>query len=173
MYTKPIKILEGLKAGYQQFRDPEHPLSYSSDGSVYLHRHIASLKIGRWLKSNEHVHHIDGNKLNNDPDNLQVLTNKEHGLLHNLSNTSTISCTVCKTLFKQINKTVKYCSTKCFHESTVKNNEITKELLDSLIPYNSWVSLGKKFNYSDVGIKKRAKALGCDLSKINSYKYKI
>lgn len=35
--------------------------------------------IGRKLKPDETVHHIDGNKLNNDWRNLQILTQKDHG----------------------------------------------------------------------------------------------
>lgn len=47
-----------------------------------LHRLIAEQKIGRKLKPNEVVHHIDGDKLNNDPDNLCVMTRGEHARLH-------------------------------------------------------------------------------------------
>jgi len=46
------------------------------------HRRIARLKLGRDLKSNEVVHHIDGNKHNNKPNNLQVMTKAEHTSLH-------------------------------------------------------------------------------------------
>lgn len=38
--------------------------------------------IGRKLNKNEVVHHIDGNRDNNNPDNLSVLTNDEHIKLH-------------------------------------------------------------------------------------------
>lgn len=48
----------------------------------FEHRRIASLKLGRELKSNEVVHHIDGNKKNNKPGNLQVMTRAEHMSLH-------------------------------------------------------------------------------------------
>ena len=47
-----------------------------------LHRLIAEQTIGRPLTSNEVVHHIDGNKQNNDPANLVVLTRAEHSKLH-------------------------------------------------------------------------------------------
>lgn len=46
------------------------------------HRRIAKLKLGRDLKPNEVVHHIDGNKYNNKPSNLQVMTKSEHTSLH-------------------------------------------------------------------------------------------
>ena len=40
---------------------------------ILEHRFIMAKKIGRPLNSSEIVHHIDGNKLNNHPDNLQLL----------------------------------------------------------------------------------------------------
>lgn len=38
----------------------------------------AEKKIGRELEPGEIVHHIDGNKKNDDPDNLMVITQSEH-----------------------------------------------------------------------------------------------
>ena len=38
------------------------------------HRHVVEQREGRKLTSKEIVHHIDEDKLNNDPDNLVVLT---------------------------------------------------------------------------------------------------
>lgn len=46
------------------------------------HRVVAERAIGRKLLPGEHVHHIDGNKHNNDPKNLQVMTASEHAALH-------------------------------------------------------------------------------------------
>lgn len=46
------------------------------------HRYVVEQYIGRKLHRREHVHHKDGNKLNNDPKNLQVLTASEHAKLH-------------------------------------------------------------------------------------------
>jgi hypothetical protein len=43
---------------------------------------IAEQVIGRPLAKGEIVHHIDGNKQNNDPSNLQVMTQSEHMKLH-------------------------------------------------------------------------------------------
>lgn len=47
-------------------------------GKVLEHRLVAARKIGRPLESWEHVHHRDGNKKNNLPDNLEILTPNEH-----------------------------------------------------------------------------------------------
>lgn len=54
-------------------------------GYAYEHRLIAEAAIGRALTSNEVVHHIDGNKSNNAPENLQVVTATEHCFEHRSS----------------------------------------------------------------------------------------
>lgn len=46
------------------------------------HRVVMERELGRELTANEHVHHINGDKQDNHPENLQVLTNAEHQLLH-------------------------------------------------------------------------------------------
>lgn len=47
-----------------------------------VHREIMEKKLGRKLRSDEEVHHIDGNHFNNDPDNLIVLSKSEHSKIH-------------------------------------------------------------------------------------------
>lgn len=49
---------------------------------VLEHRHVMEQHLGRPLRSDEHVHHIDGNRLNNAIANLQVMSNSEHVALH-------------------------------------------------------------------------------------------
>lgn len=45
---------------------------YLENENGYVHRIIASQKIGRPLKPTEFVHHIDEDKTNNDINNLMV-----------------------------------------------------------------------------------------------------
>ncbi|UQN08418.1 HNH endonuclease [Deinococcus sp. QL22] len=46
--------------------------------STLFHRAVAAELLGRPLDSAEVVHHIDGNSLNNSPDNLLVLRSQRH-----------------------------------------------------------------------------------------------
>lgn len=50
----------------------------------HMHRVVMEEHLGRPLSSLEVVHHIDGDKWNNDISNLQVMTQSEHALLHHL-----------------------------------------------------------------------------------------
>jgi hypothetical protein len=168
MYDKEIELGTGLNNGYRYFLDKHHPLAYDGTGLVLYHRHVASIQSGRWITSNEHVHHIDGNRLNNASDNLQIVSPAEHARLHkNSTDTIELTCIHCKKLFTvtRSKDQQKTCSNQCRSGSQVRNKTITKELLDCLIPLHSWASLGVMFGYTDNGIKKRAKSLGCDISK--------
>ncbi len=47
------------------------------------HRAVAEEMIGRSLRSDEAVHHINGDKLDNQEENLLVMTRSEHRRLEN------------------------------------------------------------------------------------------
>lgn len=53
-----------------------------SDPYILEHRLVMERKLGRPLEPNEHVHHKDEHKTNNEPDNLEVITLSEHNSLH-------------------------------------------------------------------------------------------
>ena len=63
--------------GYVRVYAPMHPEA-NSRGYVYEHRLIAEKKIGRRLVKGEIVHHINGIRWDNRPENLEVMTTSEH-----------------------------------------------------------------------------------------------
>lgn len=60
--------------------------SRKSPDRAYVHRLVVEESIGRKLSSDEHVHHIDGDKSNNDISNLQLMSRSEHLRMHALEN---------------------------------------------------------------------------------------
>lgn len=70
------------RAGYSEVYEPKHPLA-SSKGRVLEHRFIMCEKLNKILKSNENVHHINGDTLDNRVENLVVVSRSEHMSIHN------------------------------------------------------------------------------------------
>lgn len=69
--------------GYILRYAPWHPDQVN--GYVFEHRLVAEQTVGRRLNPWEDVHHIDGDKANNDPGNLQVISHSDHTRLHQYS----------------------------------------------------------------------------------------
>ena len=81
-YGNSIKNPFIIKKGYKRVLCKDHPRT-DAKGYVREHLLIMEQKIGRPVKESEVVHHIDGNKLNNHPDNLKLLSSQsEHMKLH-------------------------------------------------------------------------------------------
>jgi len=67
--------------GYVRVYCPMHPEA-NTWGYVYEHRVVAEQIIGRRLLKDEIVHHKNGIRWDNSPENLEVMDKREHGKLN-------------------------------------------------------------------------------------------
>lgn len=55
---------------------------YGNPKTDLVHRLVMAKHLGRKLRGDEIVHHIDGNGLNNDLSNLELMSRSEHSKIH-------------------------------------------------------------------------------------------
>lgn len=126
-------------AGYALVWKPDHPKAVN--GRVFEHRLVMEQVLGRFLKDDEYVHHLDENKINNAPENLQVVSNPEHGRIHAKERQQCqprrieIQCEECGGKFEvplyKVSSTdprvkAKYCSMNCRHKSWARQMVIKR-----------------------------------------------
>lgn len=104
-------------AGYVEIRAEYHH-RLRGNGYVYEHILVVEENIGRQLKQEEIVHHIDGNKTNNSFENLAVMSQAEHASLHHSTGRTMteLKCPICGNVFITVLAQSKgriTCSRKC------------------------------------------------------------
>lgn len=158
---------------------PHHP-SARANGSILEHRYIAGKKLGRLLKDNEVVHHLDGIKTNNTSDNLIVFSSEsDHARFHKIGikkiqDDGTYICPIPEPQIRQCiycgeyyiitknNKRTKYCSKKCYRqmqkdikEEKIQSGKIpSKEMLKELVAQYPFTKIGKMYGVSDSAVRK-------------------
>jgi hypothetical protein len=65
---------------------------------VAEHRYVMEQELGRTLRADEQVHHKNHDRLDNRPENLEVVSSAEHGLRHTVQ-PITKPCVICGCTF--------------------------------------------------------------------------
>lgn len=161
--------------GYLVIYKPGHPSSMTSDswkGFIYEHIEVAEVIVGRALREDEVVHHLNFNRADNRPENLLVLLNSQHAKLHewlkagapgynisgsekSVTETTTSIVRRCAICEKPLLTTQKFwCSLKCCGLAKRKVDRPTQEQLEKEVSDSGMVAVGKKYGVSDKAIKK-------------------
>jgi len=77
------QVRRGWQRAAQRYAGKPHATPYRKHGGRRVHRSVAEAAAGRALGPDDVVHHVDGNKRNNRPDNLRVMSVTDHTRLHN------------------------------------------------------------------------------------------
>lgn len=148
----------------------------NKDGGVYEHIVIAEQKLGRPLKDLEVVHHIDGDKDNNAPDNLAVFATKsDHTSYHQRKDAPIVidsegvwhctpygigNCVQCGAVLSRPKVTLcKRCAARKRGLENRKFN-VTKDELKLLIVQYPMTKIASMYSVSNNAIKKRCKSYG-------------
>ena len=130
-----------------------------------------------------HLHHVDGNRRNNNIENILVLCPLCHSQTENYAGRkkgnktktapkvvkikTVVICEHCKRSFIQTKEHQKYCSSDCYHKGSFGGDRKTTRKFDvpiddfrKLLVEKSMEEIGRMFGVSGNAIKKRAIKLG-------------
>lgn len=135
-----------------------------TDRNHVTHRiHVHDL-VAECFRDNEEnykeVHHIDGNKLNNDYSNLMWCTRQFNMIqMHKFYKKDNVyKCIDCGT---QVDREAKRCKS-CYNKSRVVKSTFSNEDIERLLFENkgNFTKVSKMFNISDNALRKRCKKIG-------------
>lgn len=156
---KEPKHNDRMLSGYKVVYRPDHFHHTLNDkdykGYVYEHRYIVERYLNRPLSKSEVVHHKDGDKTNNDIENLEVLTRGEHTSRH-FGDVPERHCVDCGAKLPD-RRAIRCRKCQAVARRVVKERPAKEELL-RLIENSSFVAVGKMFGVSDNAIRKWLKS---------------
>lgn len=150
-----------LKNGYVVVDFPQYPKAFDTGTGLigpYEHVLVAEVVIlKRPLSSDEVVHHLDGNRSNNSPDNLLVLSNAMHCKLHGWMNNQVIvprrkqrerqslGCIRCLFCGFPVTKDKKFCTVQCYNNSKTSSRvrKILKLKSDRVVVLNEDIPINR------------------------------
>ena len=136
---------------------PEHQECH--DGRVvYIHRVVALEKFGE-LPDNYHVHHLDEDKWNWCPDNLDLLPASDHIRDHKGGMLEILSCSKCgtdipTTITSRKNQMDVFCSDTCQRSFYLRANWPPLEELVLMVQASSYCAVGRELGVSDNAVRK-------------------
>lgn len=95
---KLIHKIIGYLDGFMIVKRDRYPEILTPNGGRRVHLYVMEKKIGRSIEKGEVVHHIDGNKMNWNIDNLILMKDKHHRIMEghiNMGHAPTVICTTC------------------------------------------------------------------------------
>ena len=157
---------------------PNNPRA-TKEGYVYTHVLVAEQLLGRYLTSEECVHHIDENKHNNSPDNLMVFKTKaDHSAFHKGVDAVQDGdvwfcpdkriddkeiCPSCNANYKDAKAKMCINCRERLNRMFIKNTNIqlpNRDVLKEKIRMSNFLQIGREYGVSDNAVRKWCKFYG-------------
>jgi hypothetical protein len=83
------KVGSTIDLGYRWVWVPQHPRA-RRNGYVKVAWLVLERRLGRYLRRGEETHHINGDKLDDRDENLEVISHREHARRHSKARRRTL-----------------------------------------------------------------------------------